>query len=169
MDPRAETEHAQRIRAFMEKAGQECPVNPTLPGAEVRLLRARLILEEAFETIEALGVSVAIGQQPGDFPSNIIPISKWLRSGCKLCYEAPPGAEPNLVEIVDGCCDLSVVTVGCLIACGVSDASVLKEVDENNLAKFGPGGYRDDGGKWIKPADHKPPDIQKVLDEQMIF
>lgn len=36
-------------------------------------------------------------------------------------------------------------------------------VDENNLAKFGPGGYRRDDGKWIKPPGHKPPAIAKAL------
>jgi predicted HAD superfamily Cof-like phosphohydrolase len=38
-------------------------------------------------------------------------------------------------------------------------------VDQNNLAKFGPGGHRREDGKWVKPPDHKPPDIAGLLDK----
>lgn len=142
------TEHGQRIRDFMKLAGQECPPKPTLPSEEVRKLRARLILEEALETITALGIHVMLDG-----------VSLQQRD-----YELVANCEPNLVEIVDGCADISVVTIGTLIACGVPDDPILREVDLNNLAKFGPGGYRDAGGKWIKPPNHQPPRIGHIID-----
>ena len=69
-----------------------------------------------------------------------------------------------MVEVIDGCCDISVVTIGTLISCGVPDESFLVEVDQNNLDKVKNGTIRDDG-KLIKPKDHKPPRIQEILDE----
>ena len=67
--------------------------------------------------------------------------------------------DADLCAIVDGCCDLSVVTIGTLSACGVPDELFLKLVDENNLAKFGDGHSIREDGKLIKPSDHKPPAI----------
>lgn len=143
------SEHQQRIEKFMELAGQKLPTKPTLPNLETRKLRAKLILEEALETVDALGLYAETDREAIDLRIDDI-IFKEL-------------AEPNLIGIVDGCCDLSVVTIGTLSACGVPDIPVLQLTDENNLAKFGPGGYRREDGKWIKPPNHKPPDYSKVL------
>ena len=142
------TPHQERIEKFMRKAGQELPDRPLIPTAEVRKLRARLILEEALETVAALGYDVYAGDMVKvDMDSS----------------EFYSRHSPDLVGIVDGCCDLSVVTIGTLSACGIPDIPVLTLVDYNNLEKFGEGGYRDEGGKWIKPPDHGPPDIEGFL------
>ena len=140
------TPHYRRIREFMQKAGQETPETVTIPNAETRILRAKLILEEALETVHALGVVVRAGGAEG--PE--------LIEG-HLSYA--DGREPNLEGVVDGCADISVVTMGTLIAFGVDDEPVLAEVDSANLRKFGPGGRRRDDGKWMKPPDWTPPDI----------
>ncbi len=146
------TPHQQRVDEFMRLAGQELPTVPTEPSREVRELRARLILEEAMETIAALGVQVRILGEPhgvssGDFA---------LEAICDM----------NLVEVVDGCCDTIVVATGTLSACGVSDDAVQRAVDESNLAKFGPGSYKRDDGKWMKPPGFKPPNIAEILEQQ---
>ncbi|RME74113.1 MAG: hypothetical protein D6785_16225, partial [Planctomycetota bacterium] len=78
----------------------------------------------------------------------------------------PNGKKPSLVEIADGCADIMVVTTGTLSACGISDIPLQEEVDQNNLSKFGPGGYEREDGKWVKPPDHKPPKILKILEDQ---
>jgi predicted HAD superfamily Cof-like phosphohydrolase len=148
--------HQLRIEDFMKKAGQVVPERPLAPTPDVALLRARLILEEAFETIEALGVHVF----------KMCPVNKVSYRATFGELELVVKREPNLPEIVDGCADLSVVTIGTLSALGVQDAPVLELVDYNNLAKFGPGGKRDPGGKWIKPPNHKPPDIAGELERQ---
>src|SRR5690606_33615746 len=73
--------------------------------------------------------------------------------------------EFDLEKTVDGCCDLKVVTTGTLSSCGIPDELFQKEVDENNLKKFGPGhSYREDG-KLIKPPGHQPPNIKGLLEE----
>jgi predicted HAD superfamily Cof-like phosphohydrolase len=71
---------------------------------------------------------------------------------------------PDLLQVIDGCCDIKVVTTGTLSAFGVHDSPFQQEVDRTNLAKFGPGGHRRDDGKWIKPPDWQPPRIQQILD-----
>ena len=75
--------------------------------------------------------------------------------------------EVDLEGVVDGCADISVVTVGTLIAFGVDDEPVLREVDEANLRKFAPGSYMREDGKWMKPPNWTPPDIDGVLRRQV--
>ena len=141
------TSHYKRIRAFMQKAGQDTPATVTVPDADTRLLRARLILEEALETTEALGVEVRLRGKAVSFDD----------------CEMETVGEADLEGVVDGCADISVVTIGTLIAFGVEDEPVLAEVDQANLRKFGPGSYTRADGKWIKPPDWQPPDILGVL------
>lgn len=121
--------------------GQWIPSDPVgdLPE-EGRKLRAKLILEEALETIHALGFRVV-----GDGE---------LRSH---------GLGFNLIGTIDGCFDLRVVTTGTLSAFGIPDESGQRLVDENNLAKFGPGCTVRSDGKLIKPPDHKAPDLEGWL------
>lgn len=138
--------HYARIRTFMQKAGQATRDQPTMPTEEERVLRAKLIMEEALETCEALGVKVVA--RAAD--ESLDPAALYFCMSDKA---------PDLIKIADGCADLSVVTVGTLIACGIADTDLFQIVDEHNLAKFGPGGYRRDDGKWIKPPDLQPPDM----------
>ena len=41
------SDHQKRVEELMIKAGQNLPEVPIMPSKEVRLLRAKLILEEA--------------------------------------------------------------------------------------------------------------------------
>lgn len=145
-----ETLHYQRVKSFMKKAKQGTPAWPAVPDERTRILRARLILEEALETAEALGVQVSVqGHLVGE--------------DGQLSFTAHPTKKPDLVGIADGCADVSVVTTGTLVACGIPDHELLNLVDENNLAKFGPGhSFREDG-KLIKPPHHRPPNITGLL------
>jgi predicted HAD superfamily Cof-like phosphohydrolase len=160
MKSRDKSGHQKRIEDFMRKAGQEVPCEPTIPDPDVRLLRAKLIFEEAMETIFALGVDVMVAPQPQQRD----PVA--LHDGF---YELKINENrlPDMIEIADGCADISVVTIGTLSACGIADKSLLKEVDESNLRKFGPGCSKRDDGKWVKPPDWKAPDIAGVLNSQM--
>lgn len=139
------TDHQKRVEELMRRAGQELPGSPMIPSLAIRQLRANLILEEALETLDGLGFAVKLNC--GDLV--VVPIS-----------------EPDIVKVVDGCADVSVVTIGTLSAFGVADMPVLQAVDQNNLDKFGPGSYRREDGKWMKPPGHKAPDILGLLVEQ---
>lgn len=142
------TEHQKRVEAFMMKAGQAVPLIPIIPDLETRKLRANIILEEALETIKGLGFEVNQTMPDGEL-------------------EVEEAFTPDIIEVVDGCADISVVTIGTLSAFGVKDAPILEAVDLNNLGKFGPGSYRrESDGKWMKPPGFKPADIMGLLKEQ---
>lgn len=143
------TEHYDQVKKFMELARQDIPSSPQMPSFEVRQLRARLTLEEALEKIKGLGFEVTVRNTYEPVNMNEVVL---LECG-----------EPNLEEIIDGCCDLNVITTGTLIACGLPDVVFQNEVDKNNLAKFGPGHSIREDGKLIKPPGHKPPDIKSLL------
>jgi predicted HAD superfamily Cof-like phosphohydrolase len=142
----------------MVKARQTVPTVPTIPDETVRRFRASLILEEALETIEALGFAIVLR----DIENNR-EITYWPGvSTSKVFFSRV--REPDLVEIADGCADLSVVTVGTLSACGIPDLKLLRMVDKNNLEKFGPGSTLREDGKLIKPPNHPKPPIKAYLE-----
>lgn len=144
------TDHFKRVRTFMQKVGQDTPTDVVVPDANIRVLRAKLILEEALETVEALGVTVRVGEGGPEIEEE------------KLRYA--DGNPVDVEGVVDGCADISVVTVGTLIAFGVDDEPVLEEVDSANLRKFGPGSYMREDGKWMKPPGWTPPDIDAAIE-----
>lgn len=149
----------------MLRAGQAVPLEPCIPDDDTLVLRAKLILEEALETIHALGVSVqlktfeskpytlASTQDQKNDPKAQVPV---ISKDTELHFYRDANLTPDLTEIVDGCCDVRVVTTGTLSACGVPDYLVQLIVDDNNLSKFGPGGYRREDGKWMKPPNFVP-------------
>jgi len=146
------SQHQLRVEEFMTLAGQEVPGEPTYPSLETRRLRAKLILEEALETVRALGFRPGVNSVDGYF-TRIEMERLELRSDFPV----------DIAEVIDGCCDIKVVTTGTLSAFGIPDELFQAEVDANNLAKFGPGGHRREDGKWVKPPNHQPPDIQGLL------
>jgi predicted HAD superfamily Cof-like phosphohydrolase len=146
------SDHQKRVETFMIKARQEVPAVPIEPSAAVRLLRAKLIFEEAVETIRALGVVLYVPAAGADMHTNVD------------CAEFEIAPIPfNMIEVIDGCCDLTVVTTGTLSACGIPDEPFQHLVDDNNLAKFGPGHSWREDGKLIKPPNHQSPDIAGLL------
>lgn len=168
---RMQSPHQARVNAFMHGAKQLVPESPTMPDEDVRKLRARLIFEEAMETINALGVGVFVPA-----PGHGLPValnSPGNPSGVTEVQFSTAGYVCDLVEVADGCADIAVVTTGTLSACGIQDTLLQEEVDNNNLAKFAPGHYIDEGGKLIKPPNHTPPDIAAILlaqsGDQFIF
>jgi predicted HAD superfamily Cof-like phosphohydrolase len=151
------SKHQQSVDNFMVLAKQDLPKNPTIPDEKIRWLRAKLILEEAFETVEALGFKPTT-----EFDGDAINRRDITFGQLDIDFDM---VEPNLAEIVDGCCDIKVVTTGTLSACGVPDEVFQDEVDRANLRKFGPGGHRREDGKWVKPADFVPPNIAGLLEK----
>lgn len=130
------SQHWRRVLEFMGGAKQVAPkdllVWPMMPDAKTRLLRATLILEEAIETVNALGF-------------------KLMYDGKNYMVDPDQIQEPDLIEIADGCADLSVVNIGTLVACGIPDSPLIRIVDENNLEKLGPGSSFNTFGKLVKP------------------
>lgn len=177
------TEHQERVNLFMLNAGQEVPTDIHIPPRAIRYLRAKLILEEALETINALGFDISQQRAVGTEPIRHIKLTD-RKEG------------PNLEEVIDGCCDLRVVATGTLTAFGVSDSEVQEAIDISNLEKFDTlpcqncgytswepnlkmqmaecikcgtpepldniGGYRRADGKWVKPKWWQAPDLLSI-------
>jgi predicted HAD superfamily Cof-like phosphohydrolase len=144
--------HIERVKEFMIKAGQEIPDAPTVPDENVLALRMRLVAEEFCELMTALG----FGYQ----------VDIWDKNGKDgLSYQSfGLPTLPDLVGILDSVCDLTVVSTGTALACGLPLEKGQIEVDTANLRKFGPGGHRDNNGKWIKPADFVEPDLVSIIE-----
>ena len=146
------TDHYGRVYDFMAGIPDQAeiiPKTPTLPDEKTRHLRANLILEETVEKIDALGFDINVNLGPG----NRI-----------LSFELVSNGQPDLIKIIDGCCDCIVISTGTLIACGLPDEPFLKEVDYNNQLKIETGTIREDG-KFVKADDHPEPDLERVLQE----
>lgn len=150
------TEHYERVENFHRLAGQPRPVHIIIPEEERRILRAKLILEEAIETIEALGIDIWIE------PYYDEPMDVEMKN---IVFEPSTTRKPDIEEIIDGCCDIIYVTTGTLIEMGVPDKPFQEEIDENNLSKFDDGWYKREDGKIMKSPNWKPPKIKELLEE----
>jgi len=112
------TNDQKQVRDWMTAFGQETPDKPCIPSLEVRKLRAKLILEEAMETIHALGFFISfIGKKDG-YQWNYVPAFDTYDFTSRDSYV---DNKISLAEIADGCEDLKVVTEGTLVACGLID------------------------------------------------
>jgi predicted HAD superfamily Cof-like phosphohydrolase len=168
------TGHCRSVFRFMQNAEQEIPVAPTVPSLEVRQLRARLVMEEAFELVKAMGLRVDVlansgpGPEPEQGDESFLGLE--LRHHDQLVFResCELDGEYDIFEVVDACGDLRVVTTGTLLAFGCrNDRAYQRIIDDSNLRKFD-GGTRREDGKWLKPANWVPPTIslKKQLDRE---
>lgn len=113
-----------------------------------RELRAKLILEEALEVIDALGYDVAVSR------SADMAAPRKLTMGVLQLVRM---RAPDWPEVVDGLCDLLYVTFGFGVEMGISLGPFFGEVHRSNMKKAG-GPVRADG-KVLKPEGWEPPRI----------
>ena len=154
-----QTEHARMVEAFARLAGQEVPDHLVQPTREEKVLSALLILEEALETIDALGMAI-----------------KFDLGDRKVIIKRPDDlsvhekGEVDHVGLADGVADLSVVAIRAAMMAGIKwTHDIEEEVDRNNLLKFredSDGYTHPDTGKWMKPSNHPVPRIKDILDKQ---
>lgn len=72
---------------------------------------------------------------------------------------------PDVNGIADASADLAYVTLGTLIHLFGEAAArrVWNEVQRSNMAKFGPGSWKNEDGKQMKPEGWTPPDIAGAI------
>jgi hypothetical protein len=134
---------------------------PGVPDEATRLLLAQLILEEAQETINALGFLVTPVKGSDVEGGGLVPDLELINTH--------GGYEPDLESIIDGCCDLNYVATGAMVACGVPDLPHLYAVCRANNQKF-PGGVatiNPDTGKYLKPEGWRPPNHDHLFEQDM--
>ena len=180
------------IVVLMTQFEQDVKDSPELPDAATRLLRARLVFEEALEFVRACGCTVAKAGEDGTKVPVIDAIS----------VVAAPEIAPDFTEYVDGCIDQLVVTYGALVAAGVKAQSAWDgEVQRSNMSKAWPhcsvcdamlvrgtgdelvhpddatthGGnwhtvlkvHKREDGKFIKAPTYSPANLKRVIEEQI--
>lgn len=179
------------IVTLMKQFEQEVKESPELPDDATRLLRARLVFEEALEFVKACGCTVVLTRSDGEKLAVIDDIS----------VAADRAVNPDFTEYVDGCIDQLVVTYGALNAAGVKVQSAWDEVQRSNMSKAWPhcsecdavlvrgsgeglahpedggahGGawravlkvHKREDGKFIKAPTYSPADLNRVIEEQI--
>lgn len=141
------SELQEKVAAFHVALGQIDPETPRDLTPAERMLRARLIMEEAVETSCALVGAVETDSLYDEFRDEVV---------------SKRGADSGeLDDIADGCVDLQVVASGTLLVAGIYDDPLIDEVMRANMAKVG--GGRDENQKFRKPPGWTPPDVRGVL------
>lgn len=178
------------ITALMQQYNQEVKERPQLPDAATRLLRARLVFEEALEFVKGCGCTIRLSAA-SEAEAGVIDEIRVVPNETGV---------PDLVEYVDGCIDQLVVTYGALNAAGVRAQPAWDEVQRSNMSKawphcsecdvvlergadgefMHPGDSGTHGGTWstvlklhkredgkvIKSPTYWPADIKRVIEEQ---
>lgn len=75
----------------------------------------------------------------------------------------------DMVEIADGCADLKWVIEGLEHTLQLPQQAIWNEVSRSNLSKISSTGkvLKREDGKVLKPEGWSPPDIEKILKEQV--
>jgi len=182
------------IVTLMTQFEQEVKASPEIPDAATRLLRARLVFEEALEFVRACGCTVTLASNRSSEGESASVIDA-------IAVELDPTGTPDLVEYVDGCIDQLVVTYGALNAAGIQAQSAWDEVQRSNMSKAWPhcsvcdavlergpgtdlvhpgdsyahGGtwqvalkvHKRDDGKFIKAPTYSPANLKRVIENQI--
>lgn len=159
MNPELMTNHQQRVLRTMVQSDQPVKEYPQVPDLATRKLAGKLILEEAFETIKALGLSVDVIAIHNNQTASVS-----LPQQPQFTFEA--FGAPDLTEIVDGCLDTRVVTTWTLVACGVADGPIIAEIDQSNWNKVKDGAIKIDG-KYQKPPGWQKPRVAELIQMQL--
>ena len=141
------------VRDWMYRAGQQSPEQFQFMDEETARLRARLILEECMETMEAFGARLIL-EDESPYPDDV---HLWK-------IDLPPNEE-HYVKLLDGLCDMLYVIYGTFVAMGLSDMPFFREVHRSNVTKLEGLSHREDG-KVAKSEAYEPPDLHRILLEQ---
>lgn len=152
---RTSTDLRSNVAAFHAATGIKDPDRPCVPADDVVRLRARMLVEELFETLRSM-----FDVTPSSYvPSRFVEAERTLvdlinRSMIRV----------SLPDYADGLADLMYIAEGGFLAFGIDSRPVHAEVQRANMAKVG-GPVREDG-KRLKPPGWTPPDIAGIIKRQ---
>lgn len=163
-------------RQLMDMSDQRMPRHPRMTNGS--LLYAALIMEEAGETFEGVGIALALGtldKELHKIASTFSVVGRYLRAvsvevRAELEHVSVDFALPRLhaKELLDGTTDIAVVNSGFALSSGQPGQAAYDEVGSSNLSKANPATGKidkDASGKWIKGVDFFKPNLDRVLDE----
>jgi predicted HAD superfamily Cof-like phosphohydrolase len=184
----------QDIVTLMKQFDQQVKESPEMPDEKTRLLRARLVFEEALEFVKGCGCTVALSSGASEGEEAAVVIDE-------ISVVLDVNGNPDLTEYVDGCVDQLVVTYGALNAAGVKVEPAWDEVQRSNMSKAWPhcsvcdavlerGAamelvhpetaaahnsewsvvlkvHKREDGKFIKAPTYSPANLKRVIDEQI--
>ena len=144
---------ARQVKEFHEAFGQPVADTPTLGDVKLRKLRLKLILSEALELADALGLSAyACTSERKDVHTIRIEVNN---------------DTPDIVAVADALGDLDYVVQGGNLAFGVPGEAILAEIHKSNMTKLGADGKPivHSDGKVIKGPNYKEPDLGPLLQD----
>ena len=167
-------EHQQKVHEFIQNVrkndgNEPIPSTPEFPKTALRSTCTRLILEEALEVFQALGISVDLNID--HYNSLIVDLQKLSVKDDFIVHgeQVEDIRNPEkLGELADGLADLIYVALYTAVVHGINMDPIMQAVENSNLEKFTGDSHLDSKtGKWIKPSDWKAPDFAKMISDQM--
>lgn len=147
---------SEQVKEFHKAFSVEDAEKPTIPSLDRRIMRARLIVEEVFEFLEASGLSLkmlsTLSSKNATF--YIVPMVSGLNY-----------VTPNIVEAADALADIKYVVEGAALTWGIPLDEVFDEVHRSNMSKVPEDGViiKREDGKVLKPPTYSPPNIHPIL------
>ena len=139
---------AEQVSEFMDATGQRRRVHPSVPTDEEVRLRLRLVMEEAFELLDACTGSLSCEVKGLEL------------TVMHLIDQAP--LRVDLVGVADALADIDYVVEGTRQCFGIDGEPIALEVHTSNMRKVCDG-HVDEHGKFRKPDDWRPPDVEACL------
>lgn len=148
--------------------GLPAPNEPIMPSVTERILRAKLLTEEFFETLfKGLGVTLAVTTDEG----KVIQVGPGDLESEKVTWDIHhrEGDRYDLVETADGLGDLNVIVNGTGVAFGIPMHFIDYEIYTSNLSKLGEDGKPIINGvtKGYRVSDGSQIDIDKYPDAEI--
>jgi predicted HAD superfamily Cof-like phosphohydrolase len=146
----------EAIEDFMNRCDQEVRAYPGIPDDKVKLLRARLMVEEL------------LGSKIG---GSVFGVPLIINKSDELIQSM---FNDDLVGIADGLADVLYVVIGTAVAYGIDIQEIFDEVHRSNLSKTVWNEdlerytiEKDEFGKGLKPETYSPAELAPIIDRQI--
>lgn len=149
-----------KIGIFHKVFGHPLGEHPSLPPADLRTLRIRMLAEELGELAIASGVQLILTASP-----EAAKAQGNQDAGVQVSAQAVVHADVDLFEIARESSDLQYVLDGTFHVYGLPKAECVAEVHRANMSKLDEMGrpiYRSDG-KVMKGPNYTPPNMEHTL------
>lgn len=133
-----------QIRELMQRLGQATPEKPLMPSAEIRKQRIGFHAEELLELCDAFNIALEIS------------------NGEVKITERNSALVPDIILAYDAVIDEIVFAIGTAVAMGCQLQPGWDEVQRSNSTKTAAG-----KNKWIKGPNYSPPNLQRIIQQQL--